>query len=153
MANHARVHDWAQKALNEFNGQYRTNEILEKAWGWTASARNMGNADHDLAVADHYMFCRMLAAKSGLFGAQLVGILALGYDGAYKALDTLVQRLGGGEVVFRTGNVPPSRFDKDTLRWDMQGLQDGCADVVLSWGKPTLGAPKRPDMTYLTLWS
>lgn len=142
--NHQEVHDWAQKALDKYNGGYTASTINLNATTYLYELRDNGNADNALAVASHYLHCRYVSSKAYLVGA-IAGFLAvMTYDGAVKFIATLIKEYSSKELVHKFGKSPTSSFSTEMIAWDLQGLSDGTGDFMFQWGNTTLYAAQQP---------
>lgn len=138
------VHQWAQQALDKYNGGYTASDINLNACTYLYGFRDDGNEDEALAVASHYLHCRYVASKTYVVGA-IVGTLAvLGYDGLVKGIDTLIKEHSSKELVHKFGKAQTSSFSVEMLQWDFQGLADGVEDFIFCWGTTALTASRKP---------
>jgi hypothetical protein len=139
------VYNWAQQALDKFNGTGAAHEVNFGACMYLIDIRESGNSDAALAAAQHYLHCRYVGSRAYVVGAIAGALASLGYDGIYKGVQELIQRYSDREIVYRTGRLPPSKFAKEILAWDMQGLSDGVADFMFTWGNASLVATRHPQ--------
>ena len=142
MASDPEIHNWAQRALDKFNGTYSASDINLNALLHLYGIRDDGNDDPNLAIASHYLHCRYLSSVTYVVGGIIGTVLALGYDGAIKWIDTLVKAHWNKELVHKFGKGKTSVYDPKMLAWDFQGLSDGIGDFMLEWGNTTLYASK-----------
>jgi hypothetical protein len=142
--SNADVYKWAQEALDKYNGGYRADEILSNAVVYLYRIRNEGNADAALATASHYLHCRYVSSCGYVAGAMIGFIMAMAYDGAVKAVDTLIKKYSSKELVYQFGKAPTSSFSPLMLAWDLQGLSDGVKDFMTCFGNTTLTASRFP---------
>jgi hypothetical protein len=138
------VHNWAQSALDRYNGSYSTTDILLNATVYLYGLRDNGNADPALAAASHYLHCRYVGAQAYVVGAIVGFVAVLAYDVIWK----LIEKFSSSDLSYHFGQGPPSAFDPLMIAWDMQGLSDGVSDSLFSWGKPTLTAPYYPQNNF-----
>ncbi len=142
--NNAKVHDWAQGAIDKYT-TYVVHENIENAFGYLKGLRQAGNTDLELAAADHYMFLRMCCRWVG--GTPLLGvatIAVLGYDGLIKLIDTVVKRAYASGLPIRVGPTPTSPFSLWTLAWDFTAIANGQEDYFFRWGVKKLNVPRTP---------
>lgn len=142
--NNAKVHDWAQGAVDKFD-TYVVHENLENAFGYLKGLRQAGNTALELAAAEHYMFLRMCNCWVGTTPvAGATTIAAVVYDGPVKMIDTVVKKAVGMGIVPRFGGTPTSPFSPLTLAWDFTGLVNGAEDCMFRWGVKKLNVPRLP---------
>jgi hypothetical protein len=134
------VHDWAQQALDKYNGGYSASDINLNATTYLYGLRDDGNSDLALAAASHYLHCRYVASMTYVVGAIIGTGLVLGYDGIWK----LIEKYSSSDLSYHFGKSPPSSFSPTMIAWDMQGLSDGVRDFMFCWGNVTLYAPYAP---------
>lgn len=138
------VHDWAQKALDKYNGIYSASDINLNATTYLYGLRDDGNGDPALAVASHYLHCRYVGSKAYVVGAIIGTAAVLSYDGILK----LIEKYSDTELSHKFGKAPLSSFSIEMIAWDMQGLSDGVADFLSCFGNVTLTAPPCPLTLY-----
>jgi hypothetical protein len=138
------VHDWAQQALDQYNGQYSASEINLNAVTYLYGLRDDGNSDIALAVASHYLHCRYVGSTAYVVGAIIGAGAVLAYDGIWK----LIEKYSGRELAHKFGKASLSPFNPTMIAWDMQGLGDGVGDYMFCWGAVTLTAPYYPMSAY-----
>jgi hypothetical protein len=119
------VHDWAQKALDKYNGSYSASDVNLNATTYLYGLRDDGNADPALAAASHYLHCRYVGSRAYVVGAIIGTVAVLTYDGAVKFIDSLIKEYSSKELVHKFGKAPTSEFSATMIAWDMQGLSDG----------------------------
>jgi len=137
------VHDWAQMALDKYNGGYGASDINLNATVYLYGLRDGGNADLALAVASHYLHCRYVASMTYVVGAIIGTVAVVDYDVILKLIEKY-----SGELAPRFGKAPVSPFSPWMIAWDMQGLSDGVADFMFCWGNVTLTAPYAPQNSF-----
>jgi hypothetical protein len=135
------VHDWAQTALDKYNGSYSASDINLNATTYLYGLRDDGNGDAALAVASHYLHCRFVGSCYYLPGAIIGTSFVVGYDGILK----LIEQYSTKELAYKFGKAPLSKFNPTMIAWDMQGLSDGVADFMFCWGNVNLSAPYYPQ--------
>ncbi len=142
--SHSEVHNWAQKALDKYNGGYNASDLNLNACTYLYELRDDGNADNALAIASHYLHCRYVSSRAYLIGAIAGLIAVLTYDGAIKFIDSLIKEYSSKELVHKFGKAPTSTYSNQMIAWDLQGLSDGIGDFMFQWGDTTLYASKYP---------
>lgn len=141
--DNAKVHDWAQGAIDKYN-TYVVHENLENAFGYLKGLRQDGNTSLELAAADHYMFLRMCCCWVGPPTSGVPPLATLGYDGLLKLIDTLVKKAFNRGLPIGVGPTPTSPFSPWTLAWDFTGIMNGNEDFVYRWGVKKLHVPQFP---------
>jgi hypothetical protein len=135
------VHDWAQKALDKYNGSYSASDINLNATTYLYGLRDDGNGDAALAAASHYLHCRYVASKAYVVGAIIGAAAVVTYDGIWK----LIEKNSNRELSHKFGKAPVSAYNSTMIAWDMQGLSDGVGDFMFCWGNVTLRAAYQPQ--------
>ncbi|HEU0175574.1 MAG TPA: hypothetical protein VFV58_15035 [Blastocatellia bacterium] len=141
---HIDVHDWAQKALDKYNGGYSASDVISNAVVYLYRLRDDGNSDTALAVASHYLHCRYITSMYYILGWEIDANLVLAYDGILK----LIEKYSSIELAHKFGKIPASSFSPGMIAWDMQGLSDGMDDFKFCWGNANLYAPYQPLSMY-----
>jgi hypothetical protein len=138
------VHDWAQKALDKYNGGYSASDVNLNATTYLYGLRDDGNAGPALAAASHYLHCRYVGSKAYIVGAIIGSAAVLSYDVIWK----LIEKYSKKELSYKFGKAPVSAFNPTMIAWDMQGLSDGVGDFMFCWGNATLSAPSYPQSNF-----
>jgi hypothetical protein len=144
--NNAKVHDWAQEAIDKYNTR-PVHQNLEEAFGYLKALRQAGNLSLELAAADHYMFMRLCSCwVGGIAAAEVIGIFlgGFGYDGVIKGFDTLVKKAYKSGLPITVGPTPTSPFSLMTIAWDWTGVENGKGDFFFRWGVKKLEVPRTP---------
>ncbi len=144
MSDDAKIHEWAQRALDKYNGSYTASQICLNGVTYLYDIRNDGNSDQNLAIASHYLHCRYVSSTLFVAGAIVGFVAALGYDGAVKFIDGLLKEHWNKDLVHKFGKAPTSDFEPNMIAWDLQGLSDGVGDFAAEWGNTSLRASKAP---------
>lgn len=146
--SHKDVHDWAQKALDKYNGSYGASDVNLNATTYLYGLRDDGDADAALAVASHYLHCRYVSSVMYLAGSIVGFVAVMGYDGVIKFIDTLIKKHSSKELVHKFGKAPTSEWSASMIAWDLQGLSDGNGDFLFQWGDATLYAAEQPRASF-----